>query len=97
MSNDINVRAKPAGIEVILRVYYENAELGTSEIAQIFPGVGRNTICKLKKQAQALMAEKGIKSHRAFAVNTEIAYEAWKIDVEELEKRRQKLLKLNLT
>ena len=48
-----------------------------------------------KRKRQEL--EKGQKPFDFFTVSTATAYEAWGIDVEDLEKRRNKLKKLNLT
>lgn len=90
------IRAKTAGLDVVLRLYYENPELGTKEIKQLFPTAGNNAIAKLKKIARDKMAERAIKSFRAHAVNTQVAYEAWGIDVEDAERRITKLKKLGL-
>ena len=89
-------RAKPAGLDILLRIYYENDEIGTSEIQQIFPSVGSTTICKMKREVSALMAERGIKTRRAYTIDTETAYEYWGFDAEDMERRRQKLIKLKL-
>ncbi len=90
------VRAKPADIDVLLRVYYENPELGSAEIRQLYPTAGAHTIDKLKKIALQEMAERKVKSFRMYTVNTEIAYEAWGLDVASLERRQAKLKKLGL-
>lgn len=87
---------KTADIDTLIKVYYENPELGTSEIKAVFPGVCNSTVYYLKKAAQEIMAKENMKSFRAHTVNTECAYKAWGIDVEDLEKRRAKLRKLGL-
>lgn len=91
------VRAKTAGLDVVLRIYYENDELGTNEIKQLYPDVGATTIAKLKNIARTEMAKQEVKSYRAHTVNTDVAYAAWGIDVEDAERRRIKLRKLGLT
>lgn len=85
---------KTADIDTLLKVYYENPEIGTSEIKTVFPGVCPTTVNHLKKEAQEVMVKEDIKSYRPYTVNTDCAYKAWGIDVEDLEKRRVKLKKL---
>lgn len=101
ISNEViggeNMRyTKMADIDTLLKVYYENPELGTSEIKTMFPGICNSTVYYLKKAAQEIMVKENMKSFRAHTVNTECAYKAWGIDVEDLEKRRAKLRKLGL-
>ncbi len=88
-------------IETALRIYYNYVEIGNAEMKELFVGVNGNvpaasTINKLKNQALELMAEKKVERHAAYKVNTEIAFEAWGIDVKNLEYRRNKLIKLGL-
>lgn len=87
-----------ADINTILRIYYENPELGTAEIKELFGNIAPSTITKLRNDARAETArqEKKILTFGSYTVNTEMAFKAWHIDVEDLERRRQKLQKLNL-
>lgn len=87
-----------ADINTILRIYYENTELGTKEIKDLFGDIAPSTVTNLKNKARALTArqEKKILIFGSYTVNTEMAFKAWHIDVDDLERRRQKLQKLNL-
>lgn len=83
-------------IDTAIRIYYENVELGSAEIKELFGTTSSSTVTKLKNEARCLMRDEGIKSFANHAVVTEAAYRAWHIDIEALEKRRAKLKKLGL-
>ena len=61
-----------------LRIYLEHTEIDTCDIRELFD-CASNTATRLKKVAMELM------------VDTAIAYEAWGIDIDEVEKRLKKL------
>ena len=42
------------------------------------------------------MIEENVYTHGMYKVNTDCAYRAWGLDIEDLEKRRNKLQKLGL-
>lgn len=85
-----------AKFDVVLKIYYENPEIGNAEIGELWQTRSSSTIKNLKKKAQDLMNEKGVKAFGVYKVNTAIAFEAWGLDISDLEKRRNKLRKLGL-
>ena len=83
-------------IPTAIRIFYEYPEIGNKEIRELFGGGSKSSIFHIKKLAEAKMAEKGVKSFTSYHVNTKCAYEAWGIDVDDLEKRYLKLKKLGM-
>lgn len=83
-------------IENALKVYYENGEIGNSEIKCLFGNRSTATIARLKRLAKAEMIKRGMPTFNAFKINTVIAYEVWGIDVIDLEKRMKKIKELSL-
>ena len=73
-------------IETAVKIFYTYPELGTAEIQQLF-NCGRNSAVKLKAIAREKQKEKGLIPYSDSSVNTRCAYEAWGIDIEDLEKR----------
>lgn len=93
----INVRIPQiTSLETAIRLYYECIELSNSDIRVLFGKIGSTTLYKLKHTAQALMNERHTPVWNATKVNTEVAYEAWGLDVEDLEHRLKKLKEMNL-
>ena len=84
-------------IDTALRLYYEKDELDNKDIAALFKGIAPSTVCNMKKEVLAEMDKEKTPRFRYHTVNTEIAYRVWGINVESLEKRRAKLIKLGLT
>ena len=82
-------------IDTALRIFYQYPEIGTREIMELF-AASRSTVSRLKRLAQNRMTEDGIYSHGLYKVDTASAYKAWRIDIEDLERRRNKLRKLQL-
>ena len=83
-------------IDTAITIYYRYYEIGTNEIKQLFTRNSKSTISRLKKLAQKQMSEDNVYTHGMYKINTKSAYNAWGIDVEDLEKRRCKLKKLGL-
>ncbi len=83
-------------IDTAIQIYYRYTEIGTKEIEKLFNKHSKSTICRLKKLAQKNMIENNIYSHGLYKVNTECAYKAWGLNIEDLERRRNKLQKLGL-
>ena len=83
-------------IETAISIYYHYPEISTKEITQLFTKHSRTTISRLKKIAQEKMLEDNVYTLGMNKINTICAYKAWGIDVEDLEKRRNKLQKLGL-
>lgn len=92
MGKDIEI----TDIDTALRIYYQKPEIGCKEIKELFNVTSSTTISKLKNAARDKMSEKNIKTFGQYSVNTEAAYEAWGIDVENLTRRRKKLKELGL-
>lgn len=88
------VNVKNPNIDTAIRIYYENPEIGNQEIKELFVEISDTTIRKMKKIALKLMTERDQKSFRPYTVNTATAYEAWGMDIADLERRQQKLKKL---
>jgi len=83
-------------INTALSVYYNHVEIGNKEIRTLFGDRSSATIAQLKKAAKTEMGKQGIYSYSAFKVNTAIAFQVWGLDVNDLEKRKQKIAALNL-
>ena len=83
-------------LEIAIRIYYEKIELRNADIRELFGSLGSKTICHLKQAAKGKMEENNVPSWDAQAVNTEAAFEAWGLDIADLEKRLNKLKKLEL-
>ena len=83
-------------IDVALKVYYSNPEIGNKEIRELFGPMSTSTLANMKRTVLREMTERGIKSFRDHTVNTKVAYEVWGLDVDDLEKRRKKLQALGL-
>lgn len=79
-----------------LRIYYEKTELGNKEIAELFGTKARSTIGKIKKIAQEKMAEENTPFWDPRSVNTEVAFRAWGLNIDNLERRYKKLKSLGL-
>ncbi len=80
-------------IAVAVELYYAKTELSTGDIANIFD-CARSTAVRLKKRALELQTERGVLTFSAQCVDTECAYDAWGIDVVDLERRLDKLYRL---
>jgi len=83
-------------IDIAIKIYYLFPEIGSKEIAQLFRKHSKSTINRLKKLAQKYMVAESVYTHGMYKINTECAYKAWGIDIEDLEKRRDKLQKLRV-
>ena len=80
-------------IAVAVELYYAKTELSTGDIANIFD-CARSTAVRLKKRALELQIERDVLTFSAQCVDTECAYDAWGIDVADLERRLDKLYRL---
>lgn len=78
-------------LETAIRLYYERNELSTPDIRQLFGPLANDTVLRLKRKARELMDERGVLPWDGTRVNTEIAYEAWGLDITKLEYRLNKL------
>lgn len=83
-------------IENALSVYYRYPELGNKQIIELFGDISHTTIAKIKKHVRDEMYQQDIFSFGANTVNTEIAYQIFGLDIEDLENRLEKIRALNL-
>ena len=81
-------------LEGAIKMYYRRIELSNADIETLFGKHSSSTIAKLKKMAQNKMVENNVMSLNALYVNTAAAYEAWGLDINDLEHRFQKLKQL---
>lgn len=79
-------RTQIKDIETAVKIFYTYPELGTKQVQELYD-CGRNKATELKAIARKLQDEKGILTYSSSSVNTRCAYEAWGIDIEDLEKR----------
>ena len=89
MSMRLQVKDIPTAVEI----FYTYPELGTAEVKRLF-GCSASSATRLKAMATARQKEKGIMTFSNSSVNTRCAYEAWGIDINDLEKRLLKYQKI---
>ena len=90
----ISVRMpQPTSLATAIQIYYKYTEIGNAEITDLF-GVNGQTVLKLKRLAKEQMDDNGVPSWNALKVNTKCAYQSWGLDIDDLEKRYEKLQKL---
>lgn len=83
-----------SSLETAIRLYYEKIELSVKDMAELFGELGSDRITKLKKMARDKMTENNIPMWNDYNVNTKAAYEAWGLDINDIEHRYSKLKKL---
>ena len=82
-------------IEKAVLLYYERLTLSCEDIRQIFGVTSKSTVSRLKKQVINYWAERGKNPvFRPARIITTDAYEAWGLDIANLEHRLNKLRKL---
>ena len=98
IKHDMIIKGIPqvTDLDTAIRIYYRFPEIGTVEMTALFGKKSKSTINKLKNMARLQMIKDDICTNGLYKLNTAAAYRAWGIDVDDLEKRRQKLLKLGL-
>ena len=95
---DYSVRIPPiTSPETAIKVYYLHPDLGNKEITELFGKCSSATITRLKGKARDKMLELGTPVWNANRVNTQVAYEAWGLDINDLEFRYKKLQELSNT
>lgn len=80
-------------LEKALGIYYENPELTNRHIRELF-GCKAGTATKYKNAALLEQVKADVKTMQPNAVNTEIAFKTWGIDINDIERRLRKLRKL---
>ena len=74
-------------------MYYEKTELSNTDIEKLF-NCSKSCAQKLKKRALALQNEKGRITFCPTSVDTECAFEAWNINIEQCEQKLKRLYTL---
>lgn len=98
MNKNNNVRIPQlSSIETALKIYYTKSSLSNSDVKTLFNDkLSSATIARLKALARDRMAEKTTPCWSGTNVETVAAYEAWHIDVSDLEKKLKKLNELKI-
>ena len=82
-------------LETVLNIYYGHTELTNALICELFD-VSRSTALRYKNKALELQCERNHNTMNPNSVNTRDAFDAWGIDINDIERRRKKLLDLKL-
>ena len=85
-----------SSIDNTLKVYYEYPEIGNKEIRYLFGNRSSATISRLKKMAKEEMIIRDMPTFCTNKVNTAIAFDAWGINISDIEKRMKKMRELDL-
>lgn len=83
-------------LKTAIDIYYKHNELSSKEIVELFGNKCYTTIQKLKNKARAEAEAEGKPIFNAANVNTQAAYQAWGLDINDLETRYKKLKELDL-
>lgn len=81
-------------LEAAIQLYYERLELSNADIELLFGKHSSSTIAGLKAMARDKMRENNVPCWNAQRVNTEAAYSAWGLSIDDLEYRYKKLKQL---
>lgn len=85
----------PKNVELAVKIYYEKISLKNSDIKSLFEVTSNKTVKRYKDEVIEYFADSDIiPIHRDNTLDTWRAFEAWGIDINELEKRLKKLQKL---
>lgn len=87
-------RPNVGNLDAAVRLYYEKFELSSDDIKQIFGAKSSSSVARLKKLAREAAVKAGRMPWDAHCVPTDVAYEAWGLEIADLEKRRAKLMKI---
>lgn len=77
-----------------IQLYYERIELSNADIEKLFGKRSSSTVAGLKAMAREKMRENNIPCWNVQRVNTEAAYSAWGLSIDDLERRYKKLNQL---
>lgn len=89
-------RPQLKNIDAAIKAWYGTGYINNATIAEIFGVRGSKTIARLKNAVRAEEVERGIPTVVPFHVNVKVAFDVWNIDVNELVKNREKLIKLGM-
>ena len=81
-------------VEAAVELYYSTTELSNADIRRIFGTDCSDTVQRFKKPVLKEMAAQNVMTWAAAHVDTRCAFEAWGIDIKDLEARLAKLRKL---
>ena len=84
-------------IKTAIELYYSRTMLSNADIIVLFGKHSKRTIAKLKAMAKNKMSEQKKPIFNALCVDTYAAYEAWGLDIRDLERRYKELKKLERT
>ena len=88
-------RSNPVNIEFAVTLYYERIWLENSDIKQLFNISSSSTVAKYKQEAIKYFENKDVSPiHRNNKLDTWLAYEAWGLNIKNLESRLHKLQKI---
>ena len=87
-------RPKLADIATVIKIYNYSYELDTTDILKLYPGASKDYIARKKRKVKEYMKEKAIPSNDRHTVDTDIAFEAWGINIKAIEKKYSNLIKL---
>ena len=85
-----------ADIETAIRIYYQYPEIDNNQMRELFGKICSSTAARYKKAVKDEQIKRNVKTMCNNAVNTEVAYDVWGIDVVDLERRLKKLKSLGL-
>lgn len=80
-------------IKKAVMTYHAKTELTNADIMELFD-VKKSKVQEMKKKVLDEMAKRGVKCFMPHSVNTKVAYEVWKLDIDDLERRLHKLRSL---
>ena len=83
-------------LRVGITLYYSRLELSNTDIKALFGGIGSARIVSLKRLVKESMPEGALYLTNPLYVNTKYAFKAWGLDIEEIEKNYNRLIKLGL-
>lgn len=83
-----------SSVEAAVTAYYANPQLGNAEIKEIFGHLSKGKTCQLKAIAREKMKELGIPLMNSYTVDADAAYQAWGLNISDLERRYAKIKKM---
>ena len=88
-------RSCPINIEFAVTLYYERVWLENADIKQLFNVTSSSTLSKRRQEVIEYFKDKDVSPiHRNNKLDTWLAYEAWGLNIENLERRLRKLQKI---
>jgi hypothetical protein len=90
----VRVVERTDDLKLLIQIYYTKDELSSEDIRKIFPGCSKDFIARRKREARRVMVEDGTVVWSKACVNTDSAFKAWGIKIEDIEARALKLQRL---